>query len=330
MLSSGSRFASRRSAVGLAGFFASLVLVAAACSSAATTAPSTAATAVPPAATATPMATAAAPASAAPAASAAAVPANPNLILATTTSLQDSGLLDVLVPAFEKQSGYTVKPVAVGSGQAMTMGKECNADVLFVHSPTQEQAFMDAGSGVDRRLVANNYFWIVGPASDPAKISGTTSAVDAFKKIADSQSTFVTRGDNSGTNTKELALWKSAGIQPKGSWYLESGQGMGPTLQIASEKNGYTLTDTATFLANKSKLDLQPLLKTDKSLINIYSVIGVNPAKCPKVNAEGAKAWEDYVTSPAGQQIIGSFGTATVGQTLFTADAGKAYADLTK
>ena len=274
-----------------------------------------------------------APAPSAAAASAAASPSvgqagSTNLILATTPSLQDSGLLDVLVPAFEKASGYTVKTVAVGTGQALTMGQQGNADVLFVHAPTQEQAFMDAGWGVDRRLVAHNYFWIVGPASDSAGISGMTSAVDAFKKIAASGATFVSRGDNSGTNTKELALWKSAGVTPSGSWYVQSGQGMGPTLQIASEKSGYTLTDTATFLANQSKLTLTALVKSDTSLINIYSVIAVNPAKWPKVNAAGAKAFEDFVTGTVGQQLIGSFGTDTYKLALFAPDAGKDYASL--
>jgi tungstate transport system substrate-binding protein len=293
-----------------------LVLVVAACSSASSPSPQASA----PAASA---------AAASVAASAAAAPAGSTaLILATTTSLQDSGLLDVLVPAFEQASGYTVKTVAVGTGQALTMGQQGNADVLFVHAPTQEQAFMDAGWGVDRRLVAHNYFWIVGPASDPAGISGMTSAVDAFKKIAASGATFISRDDNSGTNTKELSLWKSAGITPSGSWYVQSGQGMGPTLQIASEKGGYTLTDTATFLANQSKLTLQALVKSDSSLINIYSVIAVNPAKWPKVNAAGAKAFEDYVTGTAGQQIIGTFGTDKYGLALFNPDAGKDYSSL--
>jgi len=248
--------------------------------------------------------------------------------LVVSTSLQDSGLLDVLVPAFEKASGDTVKTVAVGTGQALTMGQQGNADVLFVHAPTQEQAFMDAGWGVDRRLVAHNYFWIVGPAADPAGISGTATAVDAFKKIAAAGAQFISRGDSSGTNTKELALWKSAGITPAGSWYVESGQGMGATLQIASEKGAYTLTDTATFLANQARLTLQPLVKSGSSLINIYSVIGVNPATWPKVNAAGATAFEDFVTGTVGQQIIGTFGTDTYGLTLFIADAGKDYASL--
>jgi tungstate transport system substrate-binding protein len=293
-----------------------LVVVAAACSSAASSSPQASAPA-------------ASPSQASVAASAAASPAgSTNLILATTTSLQDSGLLDVLVPAFEQASGYAVKTVAVGTGQALTMGQQGNADVLFVHSPAAEKTFMDAGWGVDRRLVAHNYFWIVGPAADPAGISGTTSAVDAFKKIAASRATFISRGDNSGTNTKELALWKSAAITPSGSWYLQSGQGMGPTLQIASQKGGYTLTDTATFLANQSKLSLQALVKSDSSLINVYSVIAVNPAKWPKVNAAGAKAFEDYVTGTAGQKIIGIFGSDKYGLALFNPDAGKDYSSL--
>lgn len=311
----GSMISKRRVLARIAPLMA-LVVVAAACNAA-------------PSASLQASAPAASPSQASAAASAAASPAgSTNLILATTTSLQDSGLLDVLVPAFEQASGYTVKTVAVGTGQALTMGQQGNADVLFVHAPTQEQAFMDAGWGVDRRLVAHNYFWIVGPAADPAGISGTTSAVDAFKKIAASRATFISRGDNSGTNTKELAIWKSAAITPSGSWYLQSGQGMGPTLQIASQKGGYTLTDTATFLANKANLNLAALLKGDTSLINIYSVIAVNPAKWPKVNAAGAKAFEDYVTGTAGQKIIGIFGSDKYGLALFNPDAGKDYSSL--
>jgi tungstate transport system substrate-binding protein len=307
---------SKRSWSARLGVLLPLVLVVAACSSAAT--PSPQATTAPASAAAASSGATGAPA-----------PGGPmSLILATTTSLQDSGLLDVLVPAFEKASGYTVKTVAVGTGQALTMGQQGNADVLFVHAPTQEQAFMAAGWGVDRRLVAHNYFWIVGPASDPAGISGMSSAVDAFKKIAASGATFVSRGDNSGTNTKELAIWKSAGITPSGSWYISSGQGMGATLQIASQKGAYTLTDTATFLSNQANLALKALLKSDTSLINIYSVIAVNPAKWPKVNTAGAKAFEDYVTGAAGQQIIASFGIDQYGLALFNADAGKDYSSL--
>ena len=259
------------------------------------------------------------------AASAAASPlGSKDLILATTTSTQDSGLLDVLVPAFQQATGYVVKTVAVGSGQALQMGQDGNADVLLVHSPAAEKTFMDAGWGVDRRLVMHNYFQIVGPSGDPAGIKGLTSAADAFKKIAAASAAFFSRGDGSGTETKELAIWKTAGITPKGNaWYLQSGQGMGPTLQIASEKGGYTLTDNATFLANSAKLSLSVLVQGDPVLVNIYHVISVNPAKWPKVNAAGAKAFADYLTSSAGQQLIASFGSQ-YGGTLFVADAGKA------
>jgi tungstate transport system substrate-binding protein len=289
-----------------------LVLIAAACSSAASPSPQ-----------------ASAPAASAPAASAAPVLAgvtpdvNSTLILATTTSTQDSGLLDVLVPAFEKATGYVVKTVAVGSGQAMTMGKECNADVLLVHSPAAEAEFMAAGSGVDRRLVMHNDFVIVGPASDPAAIKGTAKAADALAKIAAAEATFVSRADKSGTNSKELALWKAADITPKGAWYLESGQGMGATLQIASEKSGYTLTDRATYLATKDMLDLDILVEGEAGLLNVYHVISIDPAKCPGVNTAGATAFADYLVSADGQALIGEFGTEKFGQPLFVPDAGK-------
>jgi tungstate transport system substrate-binding protein len=257
------------------------------------------------------------------------VPANPALILATTTSTQDSGLLDELIPAFQKATGYVVKTVAVGTGQALTMGQQGNADVLLVHAPTSEKPFMDAGFGVDRRLVAHNYFLIVGPKSDPAGIASAKTANEAFAKIAAAKATFVSRGDGSGTETKELAIWKANNITPKGqSWYVQSGQGMGATLQIASEKNGYTITDNATFIANTSKLQLTSLVQGDPSLLNIYHVISVNPVKWPKVNSVGAKAFADYVTSAAGQDLIGGFGKAKYGQALFVADAGKNEADL--
>lgn len=251
------------------------------------------------------------------------------VILATTTSTQDSGLLDVLVPAFEKASGYKVKTVAVGSGQALKMGQQGNADVLLVHSPAAEKTFMDGGYGVDRRLVAHNHFLVVGPKADPAKVSSAATAADAFKKIATAKATFVSRGDGSGTETKELAIWAKAGITPKGqSWYLQSGQGMGATLQIASEKKGYTLTDDSTFLATASKLQLISLVKGDPFLLNIYHAISVNPAKAPKVNSAGAKAFEDYVTGPAGQALIGDFGKAKFGTPLFVPDAGKNESEL--
>ena len=252
-----------------------------------------------------------------------AAPDNPNLILATTTSTQDSGLLDVLIPDFQTRTGYTVQTVAVGSGEAMKMGQECNADVLLVHSPSAEKDFMSNNYGSDRRLVMHNDFIIVGPAADPAGIKGLTSAVEAFTKIADAQSPFITRGDASGTNSKELAIWKSANITPEGAWYVESGQGMGATLRIASEQGAYTLSDRATYLANKATLSLDILVEGDAVLLNIYHVIVVNPANCPSVNNAGSIAFADYMVSTEAQNLIGTFGVDKYGQALFTPDAGK-------
>jgi tungstate transport system substrate-binding protein len=257
------------------------------------------------------------------------VPANPNLILATTTSTQDSGLLDVLIPAFEAQSGFKVQTVAVGSGAALKLGEQGNADVLLVHSPAAEETFMSNGFGSDRRLVMHNDFIIVGLAADPAGVKTATSAVDAFQKIATSGTQFISRGDASGTNTKELALWKSAKITPAGlAWYIESGQGMGATLTIASEKGAYTLTDRATFLANQATLQLALLYQSDNALLNIYHVIIVNHDKWPSTNLDGATAFANFIVSPDGQALIGSFGVDKYGQQLFIPDAGKTDASL--
>ncbi len=251
-------------------------------------------------------------------------PAAPTeLILATTTSTQDSGLLDVLIPAFEKANNYKVKVVAVGSGQALKMGEEGNADVLLVHSPAAEKTYMDNGFGGERQLVMHNDFIIVGPAADPAGIQGEALAVDAFKKISAAQQVFISRGDDSGTHKMELALWKSASLTPEGSWYEESGQGMGATLTIASEKGGYTLTDRATYLASKDNLNLAILVEGDKALLNIYHVITVNPEKWPKVNNKGAKAFAAFLLSKSGQELIGQYGVDKFGQPLFTPDGGK-------
>lgn len=255
-------------------------------------------------------------------------PANPEIILATTTSTRDSGLLDVLLPLFEQQTGYKVKMVAVGTGAALAMGEEGNADVLLVHAPASEEELMAKGFGSQRDLIMHNDFIIVGPADDPAGIKGMTVAADAFAKIAEAKSTFVSRADDSGTNKKELAIWKTAGITPEGDWYLESGQGMGDTLRIASEKLGYTLTDRATYLANQASLDLEILVEGDAVLLNIYHVIVVNPDKWPKVNVEGAKAFAAFLTSPETQKIIGEFGVAEYGAPLFFPDAGKDPASL--
>jgi tungstate transport system substrate-binding protein len=257
------------------------------------------------------------------------VPANPNMILATTTSTQDSGLLDVLVPAFEAATGFTVKIVAVGSGAALKLGEEGNADVLLVHSPAAEKTFMTNGFGTDRRLVMHNYYIIVGPAADPAGIAAATSAVDAFQKIASSGAEFISRGDGSGTNAMELALWKKAGITPAGQgWYVETGQGMGATLTIASEKSAYTLTDRATFLSNQSNLQLGMLYENDAALLNAYHIIVVNHDKWPSTNLEGAIAFADFIVSPAGQAIINEYGKDKFGQQLFIPDAGKTDAEL--
>jgi len=192
-----------------------------------------------------------------------------NVILATTTSTQDSGLLDVLIPMFEKKTGYFVKTIAVGSGQAMAMGQKGEADVLLVHSPAAEKKFVADGNGINRRLVMHNDFIVVGPASDPAKIKGGKTTVDAFKKIAASQTPFISRGDNSGTHAKEKDVWKAAALKYEGEkWYQQTGLGMGQTLNVASEKKAYTLADRGTYLALKNKLDLDILAEGDAILLN--------------------------------------------------------------
>jgi tungstate transport system substrate-binding protein len=254
------------------------------------------------------------------------------IILATTTSTQDSGLLDVLIPVFEKKTGYFVKTIAVGSGQAMTMGQKGEADVLLVHSPAAEKKFIDEGYGVNRRLVMHNDFVIVGPADDPAGIKGMKSSPEALKKIASKGALFVSRGDNSGTHAKEKALWKQAGVNYEGEkWYQQTGAGMGQTLNVAAEKKGYTLTDRGTYLALKKNLANLPILvEGDASLLNVYHVIEVNPAKWPKVNAKGAKAFADFMVSRETQDIIRTFGVDKFGSPLFFPDAGKKVEDLGK
>ncbi len=254
-----------------------------------------------------------------------AAPAQKNLILATTTSTQDSGLLDVLIPLFEKKTGYFVKTIAVGSGQAMSMGQKGEADVLLVHSPAAEKKFMADGNGVDRLIVMHNDFVVVGPAADPAGIMGAKSAPEAFKKIAGAGALFLSRGDNSGTHAKEKGIWKAAGIATEGQkWYQETGLGMGQTLNVAAEKKGNTLTDRGTYLALKKNLAGLPILvEGDAILLNVYHVIGVNPAKWPKVNADGAKAFSDFMVSADTQGVIKTFGVEKYGGPLFFPDAGK-------
>jgi tungstate transport system substrate-binding protein len=253
------------------------------------------------------------------------------IILATTTSTQDSGLLDVLLPIFEKKTGYFVKTIAVGSGQAMAMGQKGEADVLLVHSPDAEKKFMAEGYGMNRRLVMHNDFIVVGPAEDPAKIKGAKSSQDAFKKIASAQALFVSRGDNSGTDAKEKAIWKAAGIKPDGEkWYQQTGLGMGQTLNVAAEKKGNTLADRGTYLSMKKNLNLDILVEGDAILLNIYHVIEVNPAKWPKVNTAGAKAFSDFMVSRETQDMIKTFGVEKFGSPLFFPDAGKKEEELGK
>jgi tungstate transport system substrate-binding protein len=243
------------------------------------------------------------------------------LILATTTSTQDSGLLDVLVPQFEDEHGYTVKTIAVGSGEALRLASEGEADTVLAHSPKAEEEFMAAGNGESRLIVMHNDFVVVGPADDPAGIIDSPTAAEAFGRLASSEAIFLSRGDESGTHTKELSLWTAAGIEPGGSWYQETGQGMGATLTVASEKQGYTLSDRGTYLAQKDSLDLALLFEGDKALFNPYHVIVVNPEKHSKVNAEAARAFSEFITSPAVQATIGEFGVAHYGQALFIPDA---------
>ncbi len=249
--------------------------------------------------------------------------ASKTVILATTTSTQDSGLLDVLVPLFEKESGFQVKTISVGSGQAMKMGEKGEADVLLVHSPDAEKKFMLDGFGSSRRLVMHNDFVIVGPAADPARIKGGKAA-DALKRIAQAGVIFVSRGDNSGTHAKEKGLWKGASVNPEGQkWYQQTGLGMGQTLSVAAEKKGYTITDRATYLSLKKGLGLVILLEGDSKQLNIYHVIELNQVKWPKVNTKGGKAFADFMLAKKTQEIIGSFGTDTFGAPLFFPDGGK-------
>ena len=256
-------------------------------------------------------------------------PTNPEVILATTTSTADTGLLDALLPIFEQKTGYKVKPIAVGSGAAMTIGERGEADVLLVHSPDAEVKFTQAGHGINRRLLMHNDFVIVGPAADPAAIKGTALAADAFKKIASAKALFLSRGVNSGTDAAEQKIWKAAGIDPAGqTWYQQSGQGMGATLSVASEKGAYILTDRGTYLKTKPNLSLVILVEGDKLLLNVYHVIQVNPQKSDKINADGAKAFSDFMVSSDTQEFIRTFGADKYGQPFFFPDVGKTEAEL--
>jgi tungstate transport system substrate-binding protein len=255
-------------------------------------------------------------------------PASRNVILSTTTSTQDSGLLDVLIPLFEKQTGYPVKTVSVGTGQALALAAKGDADVALVHAPSLEKQYVADGKLLNRRLVMYNDFVIIGPKEDPAKIKSAKTALAALKLIEQAKSPFVSRGDNSGTHNLEKSLWKEAGFQPKGDWYIEAGQGMGATLGIANERNAYTITDRGTLLALGKRVNLPILIEGDRLLLNIYSVMEVNPANGPRVNAAGGKAFADFMVAPQTQNVIKSFGVEKFGQSLFVPVAGKKEEDL--
>lgn len=245
------------------------------------------------------------------------------VILSTTTSTQDSGLLDVLIPMFERKTGYSVKTISVGTGQALALAARGEADVTLAHAPALEKRYVGEGRMLNRRLVMYNDFVIIGPTQDPARVKGWPKATDALKRIAETQATFVSRGDKSGTHSLELSLWEAAGLTPSGSWYLESGQGMGQTLGIANERKAYTISDRATYLAFQKRITLLVLVERDRPLLNIYSVMEVNPANGPRVNAAGGKAVADFMVSPEVQAVIRTFGVDRYGQPLFVPIAGR-------
>ncbi len=246
------------------------------------------------------------------------------VILATTTSTDDTGLLDHIIPLFEKDTGYFVKVLAVGSGQAIVLGKRGEADVLLVHSPDDEKRFMQEGYGIRRRLVMHNDFVLVGPPSDPAGVKKAKDVAEALSLIYRKKALFISRGDNSGTDQLEKKLWKELRINPVGErWYQETGGGMGQTLNIASEKRGYTLTDRSTYLTLKKNLRLTILKEGDKKLKNIYHIIEVNPKLHRNINAVGGKAFADFIVSDKIQRIIGEFGKDRFGFSLFFPGAGK-------
>jgi tungstate transport system substrate-binding protein len=244
------------------------------------------------------------------------------LTLATTTSTQDSGLLDYILPDFESEYNTKVDVIAVGTGQALQLGEDGNADVLLVHARAREDAFMDAGHGVRREDVMYNDFVIVGPESDPAGIQGMTDAAQAFQMIAEAQVPFVSRGDDSGTHTKEKAIWEAAEIEPSGDWYISAGQGMGAVLTMANEQQAYALSDRATYLARTLEgTDLVIEVEGDPVLFNPYGVIAVNPDKSPDINNELANTFIDWLISVPVQEKIGQYGIEEFGSPLFTPDS---------
>lgn len=247
--------------------------------------------------------------------------AETRLRLATTTSTYNSGLLDVLIPPFEKANNCKVDVIAVGTGKALKLGERGDADVVMVHARAAEDKFVAQGFGVDRRDLMHNDFVIIGPANDPAGLKGSANALEAFKKLALGKASFISRGDDSGTNKKERYIWKEAGEKPDGKWYIEAGQGMGAVLQMADEKKAYTLSDRGTFIAYEGKIDLVVLFDGDQILYNPYGVMAVNPKKNPGVKFKLAQKFIDYLTGPEGQKIIGSY--KLKGKQLFFPDVMK-------
>ena len=251
-------------------------------------------------------------------------PANPEVIVSTTTSTVDAGLLEMLQPIFEKETGYRLTTLSQGSGAALATGARGEADVILAHSPDAELQFIKDGHGTRRELVMHNDFVVVGPAKDPAGIKSARDINDAMQRIARAGAAFISRGDNSGTHALEQRLWKNVNLTPSGNaWYQESGSGMGQTLQIASEKAAYTITDRGTYLSLTKNLSLDILREGDAALLNVYHVIQVNPSKSAKVNAEGAANFIQFLISPATQKLIGEYGKDRYGQPLFVPDYGK-------
>lgn len=244
--------------------------------------------------------------------------------LGSTTTTQDTGLLDVLVEQFEERTGYNVQLITGGSGQIIEQASRGDVDALLVHSPAAEKEMVAAGDGLDRTLVMHNDFVIIGPADDPAGVASSSTASDAFAKMAAAGSPFVSRGDESGTHVKELAIWKAAAIEPAGeSWYAETGQGQGATMQVANQRGAYALTDRGTFLAQRDELDLVIVFEGDKALLNVYHALRVNPDKLDSINVDSGRAFIEFITSAETQALIGQFGVDEYGEPLFTPDAGK-------
>lgn len=241
------------------------------------------------------------------------------LRMATTTSTDNSGLLEKLNPPFEKKYNAKVDVIAVGTGMALKLGENGDVDIVFVHAPPAEEKFMQAGLGVDRAAVMHNDFVLVGPAHDPADISGVKSPAEALQKISEARAMFISRGDDSGTHKKEKDLWGKAGIKPSGDWYLAVGQGMGAVLQIADDKQAYTLTDRGTYIAYNDKIDLKILSEGDEVLYNPYHIIAVNPERHPHVKYDLATAYSDFITGEQGQKLINNYRLR--GQQLFYPDA---------